>query len=204
MKKSLLSFFVLAIMLTLFSCGKDDNSSADDELIDAIIASEKQSVTESSLPSGALTVIGDEYSESFTEAALVATDLGYELNMCRAEGGLMGEKAQIYFNLDGKELRRARDRKKNGKNKRKGSEGCNREECFDIVFPVTVIMPDASEITGNSKQEIRTAMKEWFEENGPSEEHPSLQFPIDIVYEDGTVATVNSKEEIGEAYALCK
>ncbi|MFT4666133.1 MAG: hypothetical protein ACI8YQ_002455 [Polaribacter sp.] len=204
MKKSLFSFLVLALALTLFSCEKD-GPQTDDELIDAIIASEKQNVTEAALPLSALTILSDEYSESFAEAAQLADERGYEVTMMRGGGTLIGERTPIYFNLDGRQLRRERDRRHDFEGRRRpGNEGCDRNACFDLVFPITVIMPDGTEITGDDGATIRQEVRSWYVDNPGTGEHPELQFPLDIIYEDETTATVNSHEELRAAFAACE
>ncbi len=207
MKKSIFSLLALAMMITLFSCEKDDGTMSDDELIDAIIASEKQEVTETALPSSALTVLNDEYAESFAETAQLASELGYEIGMMRGEGSMIGERTRIYFNLDGRQLRRERDRRLDRDGRRRpGNEGCDRNECFDLVFPITVIMPDGTEITGDDGPSLRQEVRTWYADNGGGyENHPELQFPLDIIYlEDSSTLTVNSYEEMRAAYAACE
>ena len=87
-------------------------------------------------------------------------------------------------------------------------EACNkgRKKCFELVYPVTYIMPDGTEITINSKddKEGRLAIKAWYEAHPDYKEKPSLKYPVDIKYKDGTIKTINNKEEMRRARADCK
>ena len=80
------------------------------------------------------------------------------------------------------------------------------EECFELVLPVTYIMPDGSTITVEDEEGWYYVFR-WYEENSDVEEEPNFQFPVDILYitEDGEVTvTINSEEEMETAYEECE
>jgi hypothetical protein len=81
-------------------------------------------------------------------------------------------------------------------------EDRSRGKCFELVFPITVVMPDASEIILNSRED-RRQIRAWYEENPDAEDKPTVVFPIDITYEDGTTVTINSEEELIAAKEGC-
>jgi hypothetical protein len=204
MQKSLFSLLLFAGLLSLFSCEKNDSEMTDDELIAAIQeASTKQVVSEAQLPTEASTILTTEFTESYLEAAVLAPELGYEVSMRRAEGSMMGERSNVYFGMDGRELRPA-DSQGRRHPRRRGEGGCDRVECFDFVYPITVIMPDGSTVTGESRQALRQAIRIWYQANGGPYERPTLQFPLDIIFEaDQSILTVNSPEELRAAYQSC-
>ena len=73
-------------------------------------------------------------------------------------------------------------------------------ECFNLVFPVTFIMPDGSNITVETDDDAGwQTVKDWYDANPESDERPTLQFPVDVTYEtengDSTL-TVNNDEEM--------
>jgi len=81
------------------------------------------------------------------------------------------------------------------------------EDCFELVLPVTYIMPDGSTITVAS-EEGYIELRDWYEENGSEDEdqEPTLQYPVDIIYEteEGELTvTINSDTEMESAYAEC-
>ena len=80
----------------------------------------------------------------------------------------------------------------------KGPKG-NHKMCFKPVFPFTVILPNAKEITLNSADDRKTlheALKAYYTANPGKREKPVLKFPATFELSDGTKVTVNSKEEL--------
>ena len=81
-------------------------------------------------------------------------------------------------------------------------------DCFEIVNPVTYIMPDVSTITVTIDDEDGWAeLKDWYEYNSDSEERPAIQYPVDILIrtEDGeTTVTINNQEEMAAAKEECR
>ena len=81
-------------------------------------------------------------------------------------------------------------------------------DCFEIVYPVTYIMPDGSTITVTIDDEDGWAeLKDWYEYNSDSEERPAIQYPVDILIrtEDGeTTVTINNQEEMEAAEEECR
>ena len=86
-------------------------------------------------------------------------------------------------------------------------EGGERE-CFELVLPVTFVMPDGAVVTVENEDGYM-ALREWYVANPDSEEEPVLQYPVDIVYynedgEEGTIVTINNEEEMEAAKAECE
>ena len=81
-------------------------------------------------------------------------------------------------------------------------------DCFEIVYPVTYIMPDSSTITVTIDDEDGWAeLKDWYEYNSDLEERPAIQYPVDILIrtEDGeTTVTINNQEEMAAAKEECR
>jgi hypothetical protein len=75
--------------------------------------------------------------------------------------------------------------------------------CFALVYPVTFIMPDGSNITVADREDW-AELKAWYEANPDSEERPTLQYPVDITYRDGTTQTINNDEEMRIAKEDCR
>ena len=201
MKLSFFSFLLMGLFV-LSACDNDSDVMTDADLILAIqTANNKQTVTAAALPTDASNVLADDFSESYVDEAKLAPELGYEVGMRRGEGVLMGERNRIYFDLNGRVLRGDGDR---DRERRRGEEGSDRRECFRLVFPVTFIMPDGTEITGDSEEEVGMAMREWYANNPGVEEGPELQYPVDIMFEDLSTLTVNSNEEMRAAYENCE
>lgn len=81
-----------------------------------------------------------------------------------------------------------------------------RKRCFVLIFPVTYIMPDGTEITvtGKYDKEGWLAIKAWYEANPGNTDKHTLQFPVEIKYKDGTIKTINNRQEMRQARLDCK
>ena len=83
------------------------------------------------------------------------------------------------------------------------------KDCFSLVYPVTVTMPDGSSLTViNDEEPGWGEVKDWYDDNpGYEEVMPEMQYPVDVVYEteDGdSVATINTSEEMELAKGECR
>ena len=185
------SLIILAIGCDSFIMKDDKNiETYDDELIMQIQnATNKIEIEYNYLPTNVISTIENSYSTQTFLSELSATGLGYELTHSDIDTDESSFK-KIYFNLEGRKLISKRDYEKRDR------------ECFELVYPVTFIMPDESNITVSNDEDWEE-MKDWYDENPDSEERPNLQYPIDIIYEDGNIITVNSDNEMTEAKSSC-
>ncbi len=79
-----------------------------------------------------------------------------------------------------------------------------KDECFELVFPLSYTMPDGSTITGNDKEEIELAFKAWYEAHPDSKEEASLQYPVEVIFEGKDQSlSVNNDEEMEQAKKDC-
>jgi len=77
-------------------------------------------------------------------------------------------------------------------------------KCFTLVFPLSVIMPDETIISGE-KDEVWEGVKNWYEANPDEKSKPSLQFPVDVLWlEKDVVKTIQNKDELIMAKKFCK
>lgn len=75
--------------------------------------------------------------------------------------------------------------------------------CFELVYPVTFIMPDGSTITVDDREDWLD-VKTWYTNHPDSDARPELQYPVDIIYRDGTTVTTNTTDEMRAAKADCR
>lgn len=75
--------------------------------------------------------------------------------------------------------------------------------CFTLVFPVTFVMADDSEIVLESRADW-VLIREWYVANPDTEDRPDLVYPVQITFEDGSELTVNSDEEMLRAREACQ
>ena len=204
--------YTIQILLTAFlimmagcqNSGTEPVGGSDAELIQAIIDADKISVGMDGLPSNSKTIVEEDYNEYDGIDAKKAYGLGYEVSMA-GKGHKMGHRCEVYFNLDGRILDPrgvGRDKEDWGRDDDKGDW-----KCFDLVLPVTYVMPDGSTITVSSDDDDDWAeIKAWYEANPDSEEKPALQYPVDISFEGregSTTLTVTNDEEMRNAYGRC-
>ena len=89
-------------------------------------------------------------------------------------------------------------------------EDNERGECFKVVMPFSMELPDGSVIT-IEQEEDHKQIEEWYINNPDSKERASFVFPIDIEVfekkeneEDSKVLTINDEEELKKALSRCR
>ncbi|HJN06654.1 MAG TPA: hypothetical protein QF480_08565 [Bacteroidales bacterium] len=201
MKLTFLGFLAIAILATI-SCQKDNGEMTDGQLIAAIQkATNKQNIEITELPSASRNILDQEYADNNIDGAKLAPELGYEVDMIRLSGPKASEFINAYFNLSGRELKGD----KGGKGDKGDKGDGDKRDCFELVYPVTYIMPDGTEITVNSKDDAGWAeIKEWYAAHPDVKKRPAIQFPVDIKWKNGTVITINNREEMRQARKRCK
>ena len=91
-----------------------------------------------------------------------------------------------------------------------GEEEWEKDECFELVYPVTYVLPDGSTIEISEEDEAGwESLKSWYDENPESDERPSLQYPVDIIFEfeesdESEILTINNEEEMMEVKEECR
>lgn len=76
--------------------------------------------------------------------------------------------------------------------------------CFDLVFPVSIEMPNGEILTAETRQDLKEIKREWKEENEDTEERPTLVFPVTVVLEDETELVLNNQDELYELKESCR
>lgn len=84
------------------------------------------------------------------------------------------------------------------------TRGGKRTKCIDIQFPLSYILVDGTEITGESYQEIKTAVKEWKELNPNTRPEAMLIFPISIIDAEGNTITVEDSDALAALEEECE
>jgi hypothetical protein len=79
--------------------------------------------------------------------------------------------------------------------------------CYELVFPVTIQFSDTTTATVNSYDELRQAIRTWFESTGGKPNHdnrPTLVFPFQVMNQAGEIITVADETELKALHDLCK
>ena len=77
------------------------------------------------------------------------------------------------------------------------------ELCFDFVYPLTIVFPDASTAPVNDEDELWDTVENWYEANPNNDEDPTLQYPVDVLLEGGSTATINNDDELDDLVESC-
>lgn len=86
----------------------------------------------------------------------------------------------------------------------KGRHGHKKgDRCFALVFPITLVLPDASTITGADRQELKTQIREWKGTNPDATEKPMLQYPVTVELEDGATQELATVEDFTALKESC-
>lgn len=76
--------------------------------------------------------------------------------------------------------------------------------CYELVFPVTIDFPDGTSAEVDDLESLKSAVKEWKENNQDVDGRPHLAFPYDILTEDGNLITVENKLQRRALRIKCK
>lgn len=80
--------------------------------------------------------------------------------------------------------------------------------CFELVFPVSITLPDNTVVEVNSYDELRSTVKAYIQANGRPKNRPYATntffvYPITVITNEGEMVTVNGREELIELRKEC-
>jgi hypothetical protein len=75
--------------------------------------------------------------------------------------------------------------------------------CFELVYPVSYVLPDGINISADDEKAFWVAIKSWYNENPDVEDKPVLQYPVDIKYKDGSIRTIIDEAAMIEVKEDC-
>lgn len=79
-----------------------------------------------------------------------------------------------------------------------------RKSCFRLIYPLTYVMPDGSEVSGDTPKDIRTMIKDWYASNPDTDTKPELTYPVSVKLLSGEVITISNEEEMIALKKKCK
>jgi hypothetical protein len=78
--------------------------------------------------------------------------------------------------------------------------------CYELVFPVTVQFPDSTTQEVLSYEELKQAIRDWYESNNQMprpHNRPHLVFPYEVITEDGEVISISNFQELMDLRRAC-
>ena len=213
MKKIDTLILPITFLFLISGCAKDEPKGISDaELVQAIIEAEgKVEVTMADLPTAARGTMEENYLNDYLHLySMKASMLGYEVSIAGRPGN-SGKRGEVYFDIDGRKLDPDDygDDYKDWYGERDGFDRDNFGEkrnwnCFDIVYPITIMLPNGSSYLIDSEEDSDLeTIKSYYEENQGADERPSIIFPVNIIDHEGETKAINSEEEMEDAYRHC-
>ncbi len=83
-----------------------------------------------------------------------------------------------------------------------GCDEKDEKECFELLYPVSYLMPDGSTINCKTEKE-ESKLEDWYKANPKSKEEEKLVYPVKIKWYDGTVEEIADEKAMDEAKEKC-
>jgi len=213
--------YIYLILLSIFvvSCSDSDSNQPIEDISSAehieLIKNHngKIEISFEELPEVSKNYINSLENNVTTGQILHAESLGYEVQINRENRSLVSllNMIYIYFDQDGELLfDDGYDEDNNGNYD--VFEQWENFMCFDVQFPISVNMPDGSQISIGNEDELFEAVESYYDMNDEFEDLPEINFPFNIIfyYEDENgneaeeIVGVESYEGLEMYYELCE
>ena len=77
-------------------------------------------------------------------------------------------------------------------------------DCYALVYPVTVDFPDGSSVEYADREGLNTALTEWRAANPDATAFPQLALPYSVELMDGTLVSIEDEADIQRLRARCR
>ena len=85
-----------------------------------------------------------------------------------------------------------------------GCEDDFEEECFEINYPITLILPDGTQAAVNNDEELETTVESYYDANPNEEDDFSVVYPVTVtLLEDNSTLTINNDDEFDALFEAC-
>ncbi|MDX1685959.1 MAG: hypothetical protein R3275_12040 [Saprospiraceae bacterium] len=78
------------------------------------------------------------------------------------------------------------------------------KRCFELVYPVNVVLPNGDVIEIESKEQMMTFLHRWKKAHRGADHRPRIELPFEVELEDGTIYEINSREDLKKALEDCR
>ena len=209
----------LLIALFIFSCSDSETENniqnlTDSEHIELIKNhNDKVEINFEDLPEVSQSYINSLENNITTELILHAQELGYEIKIRRESRSLVSllNILYIYFDQNG-EVLFDDNYDQNGDGDYDIFNEWEDFMCFDIQFPISVTMPDQTQVSIGNEDELYEAVESYYEMSDEYDGLPEINFPINIIFyfddENGNeieeIVGVGSYEELEMYFEICE
>jgi hypothetical protein len=214
MKKYIYLFLFSAL---IFSCSDSETDNSIDNLtieehIQLIKNHEgKIEINFDELPEFSQNHINDLENNITAELILYAENIGYEVKLRRQSRNLVSFLNILYIYFNG-ELLFDENYDEDNDGYYDVFEEWDNYMCFDIQFPISVTMPDESQISIANEDELYEAVESYYEMSDEYDGLPEINFPINIIFyfddENGNeieeIVGVGSYEELEMYFEICE
>jgi hypothetical protein len=78
--------------------------------------------------------------------------------------------------------------------------------CFELVFPLSVVMPDSTVLEATSYASLKEAIKNWRKDNPDFDRkvRPNFVYPINVITKEGETISIDNEKELKELYKDCR
>ena len=78
------------------------------------------------------------------------------------------------------------------------------KKCFDLVYPVTLVLPNGDTVEIEDRQAMKTLIKKWARGHRGHDARPKIQLPFQVELEDGSILDITSKDDLIAAIKDCR
>ena len=208
---------LLLIVVVIFSCSETEtdpvlNLSVREHIELIKNHDNKIEISFDDLPEVSQNYINSLENNITAEQILHAQNIGYEVKIKRESRSLVSllNSLYIYFDQNGDILFDDNYDQDNDGDYDVFDEWEN-FMCFDIQFPISITMPDGSQISVGNEDELYEAVEFYYEMSDEFDDLPELNFPFNIVFyyedengnENEEVVGVGSYEELEMYFEMC-
>lgn len=79
----------------------------------------------------------------------------------------------------------------------------DKNECFELVYPIGVVMPNGNVISVETEDELYRKMKVWYEANPDYKERPGLNYPVQVTFRGNKSKIIDSEDQMMRLKKYC-
>ena len=78
------------------------------------------------------------------------------------------------------------------------------DECFEINYPITIVLPDGSNVTVNDDEALENAIDDYYDLNPNDSGDVTLIYPITVtMFEDSSTVVINNDDDLDDLLEDC-